>query len=194
MTVPAACWTWPGFKACHEEAGHKAYRLCQTMSVEGSEDFQKCHAWVLEEYTLECIRTLGCGLPTASASSTAAAVMAALPWSVYSEQTKVVQQEANKILPALSRPALVVDGKLGPATCAAIATIVQSGRGSGWVVPASCTSAGAATAIPGYPVPGSDPYAAYADPSAGRKWALLAGSALLAGGAYYLWKSRRTRK
>lgn len=200
MTIPAECWDFPGFKNCHLEAGHETHRFCEDLYAPTSPEFKNCYEKVLAEKTeLDCVRTLGCGASSMSASSATTASMKTLPWAVYSPITKGIQEDANQVLPGMGLPKVGTDGKLGPATCAGIKAIIDKGRISGWVLPTACTAPPKPITAPlpeqvVFTQPTEAEIQAAQAPvqaSTGTKLAVIAGGVLLAMGGYYYWSTRK---
>lgn len=104
---------------------------------------------------------------------------------VKSEATLSVQTELNAVLPRLGRASIAADGYLGNETCSAIKIVMDSGKFSGWTMPAACAGS-AAVEIP--EVSESE----YGSPmGTGTKLAIAGGIALLAVGGYVAWTRMR---
>lgn len=59
-------------------------------------------------------------------------------WKQFSSETQRLQAAINTHLSAMERCPITVDGKLGPATCGALAVVKDAGRGGDLEIPIDC--------------------------------------------------------
>jgi len=108
-------------------------------------------------------------------STTVQGLGSLLPYRRYDEKTMSLQAEINAVLPRLGRQNIREDGKLGPETCGAVKTIIDSGKFGGWEMPLACSGKG----TPQPPVDPNIPPDAYAAPRSSTNWLLLGGAGLV---------------
>ena len=134
------------------------------------------------------------GMGEVSASEGTADQMRSLPAGTYSPVTKMIQADANGVLPSMGLAKISEDGKLGPKTCAAIAAIIKNGKISGWVMPTACSNASSSTTSNTTTAPSVDPGVSsgfsFSLDTPEKKIAVVAAATLVALGAYYLWSKK----
>jgi hypothetical protein len=200
--IPASCWDVPFFKECHTEAGHKAFRYCQTHQNKFAPDgdwskslynnFSNCREDQFEKNISNCVSDFSC--PKSSPpQKTVRSIslpdeLKTLPFGKFSADTKFYQSEANRILAELNQPLITVDGILGAGTCAAFKTVLNSGKISNWVMPLKCNRSSASPSPqPLLPEDGRQTQTFKSASTSRKSFAVAAGSFLAVISAYLIY-------
>lgn len=213
--VPASCWDTPGFKDCHTRVLGDAYNVCKKQGIQQfktdiwgnpitisgqpqeSQEWQNCYKSTSDELIARnCVTPLCSGAsssaPTVDSGPSSVSLQCedlpsgTFPKGTYSNWTLLLQNCINN---KLGPGKVVVDGKLGPGTCAAA-------KLAGLYVPRECSGTGTSTSSGGggqSSLPSStENIQQLKTKSSMGIW--LAAVAVVGAGAYFLTKKKRGSK